>query len=154
MIRAKAHNDNLFTQILPLQLSLGFKRFRDLAPLGFYFEFQLKSNVVFNKSLYRSEYRIDYTDINYFESWVKYKEYKNVSVVPEVGIAIGANYPINDFMTLDVGGKFNLALGKFRDKDGDLNQIPKPEIYHRILSSRKLFVTNLFELYVNVILFP
>lgn len=146
--------DTVWTKSDNLQLSWGFRKFRELAPLGVYFEFQLKSNFVVNKSLYRSEYRVDYTDINYFESSVEYDEFNNVSVIPEVGISIGANVPINDAMTLDVGGKLNVTMGKFKNKGGDYDQIPSSDVYHRILSSRKLFATNLIEVYVNIILFP
>ncbi|MCJ8289043.1 MAG: hypothetical protein HRT58_06470 [Crocinitomicaceae bacterium] len=146
--------DTAWTQSDNLQLSLGWRKFRELAPLGLYFEFQMKSNIVFNETLYRSESRTDYTDFNYYESSVKYKESKQVSVVPEIGFAMGATYPLNDLLVLDIGAKFNLTLGKFRDKDGDIDEIPKSVLFHRILSSRKLFTTNFLELYVNIILFP
>ena len=146
--------DTAWTQSDNLLFSLGWRKFRELAPLGFYFELQLKSNVVFNRTLYRNENRTDYTDFNYFESSVSYREFKKVSMVPEVGLSMGATYPLNDLLILDVGAKFNVPLGKYKDKDGDPNKIPVSDLYHKILSSRKIFATNFLELYVNIIIFP
>ena len=75
-------------------------------------------------------------------------------MIPEIGFSMGTTIPLNDRVLLDVGGSLNLALGKFRDKDGDPNILPGHSDYHRIISSKKAFATNFLELYVNVILFP
>ena len=146
--------DTVWTKSDNLQFSLGFRKYKELAPIGFYIELQFKSNIVVNKSVYREENRMDFVDLNYFQSTVKYSDLSNVSVIPELGFSMGATYPMNDFMTLEIGGRFNLVLGKFRDKDGDVNLIPDTDTFHRILSSRKVFATNLIEQYASIILFP
>lgn len=146
--------DTAWTKSDNLQISLGWRKFRELAPLGLYFELQFKSNIVFNSTTYRNENRTEYTDFNYYSSSVSYKEYSKVSAVPEIGLSLGANFPINEGLLLDVGTKLNLVVGRFRDKKGDPDEIPEIDLMHRILSSRKLRTSNLFEVYVNIILFP
>lgn len=146
--------DTIWTQSNNMQFALGIRKYRELAPLGLYFEFLFKGNFVSNKSLYRAEERDKYTELNYFDSRVDFETVDGSSIIPEFGMSIGTTIPLNKIFLLDVGGSFNLSFGRYTGKFGDITKKENADSVHKILSSKKIFQTNLLELYVKIILFP
>jgi len=146
--------DTIWTASENIQWGLGIRKYYGLAPLGMYYEFQWKTNFVFNRSLRRSETQIDYLDNNYSETVVSYDENRSVSIIPEFGFSLGTSIPLGERSLFEFGGNLNFAIGRFRDKQGSYNMIPEWSMYNRIVSSRKVFTTNILEVYARFILFP
>jgi hypothetical protein len=146
--------DSAWTKSNNLQFSIGYRKYRELSPLGLYFEFQFECNVVFNRSLLYSERLVEYPELNYFERTIGYKYIEETSFIPEIGLSLGSSYPLSNKFIIDYGGRLNITLGKFRDKGGNKDELPDSSTLHRILSSRKSFAHNFLEFYVNIILFP
>lgn len=148
------HIDTIWTQSNNLQFGLGMRKYRELAPLGLYFEFQFKANFISNKSLYRAEDIDEYISLNYFDKRVDFQTVERSSIIPEFGMQIGTTIPLNRIFAVDVGASLNFSFGRYRGKFGDITLLKNADSIHRIVSSKKIFQTNLLELYAKIILFP
>ena len=146
--------DTIWTQSNNLQFALGMRKYRELAPLGLYFEFQCKANFISNKSLYRSEDIDEYTSLNYFDKRVDFETVERSSIIPEFGMSVGTTIPLNRVFAIDVGASVNFSFGRYTGKFGDITLMKNADSIHKILCSKKIFQTNLLELYAKIILFP
>ncbi len=146
--------DSLFTRSDNIKFTYGIRSFRELSPLGLYFDFRMSLNSVVNKSLLKSTRVIYYDDYNYTYNSETRITRSGLVFLPEIGFGIGKIVPINKRTAFDYGARFNLVFGKYRNKNaGSDPRIEVLSISHQIVSSKKLTTANLIEVYASFNIF-
>lgn len=142
-------HDSLFTKSDNIKLTYGFRRYKELGPLGRYFDFRFCTNLTFNTSLFKSEVKESYIDYNIYNSTITKIVTSSEIFSPQLTFGFGKVIPLNKRMALDFGARGSLFIGR----TSGFSSFDDPILYHRIISLKKLISTNLFELYVNILLF-
>ncbi len=133
------------------KLNFGVKKYRNIAPVGFYFHISVGANFVFNKVERKTTTKnLNLDGSGYFET----NEIQNASImttIVEFPFGFGYSYPINKRFILDYGAKMSVYFTKSYKSEEPFKLSDKKNL--RYANSKNLFQSNLFEFYVNIQLF-
>lgn len=145
--------DTIKTKSDNYSAGIKFRFYRNMSPSGMYMEWSIKTNFISNHSSYTSIARVDSIDYNIYHATTSIQEIKELNVIPSFSFGVGKSFLVSKSALINFGGSIEIPFGKYKDKSSKTGLLPVSTC-HKILDSRRLLTSNLFQLYVKIELYP